>query len=322
MANVGAGNPEARALLMSLGSTDMTGDHTSEQESLEEAERFEPEVSPSATVPARAAAAVGAVYLLLLLVAARLPAPGGPWPTIIAIALFVYLPLAIIYHGVRLPLTGGAEFIYGLVSLGVWLGITGVEMKTDAPMAGPARSVALLMACMFFGMLASRVLRDRNVLVPACIVAAIADLVSVGWGFTGHALRETPSLVTKLSVAVPAIAAPVSTAREHFPIIATMGVGDLFFVAFFFAAAARFRLPLRRTFCFVYPLMAAAMILTITGALPWQGVPGLPFIAMGFLLANVRSFRFSREEWRALGIVTVALVILAAGLIALWLNVR
>jgi hypothetical protein len=300
----------------------MTGDHTPEREWLDDSERPEAEVSPSATVPARAAAALGAIYLLLLLVAARLPAPGGPWPTIIAVALFVYLPLAIIYHGVRLPLTSGAEFLYGLIALGVWLGITGVEMKTDAPMTGPARTVALLMACMFFGMVASRILRDRNVLVPACIVAAMADLASVGWGFTGHALRETPSLVTKLSVAVPAIAAPLATARGHFPIIATMGIGDLFFVAFFFAAAGRFRLPMRRTFCFVYLLMGAAMILTITGVLPWQGVPGLPFLAAGFLLANVRSFQFSRDEWRAMGIVAVILVVLAAGSLMVWLNAR
>jgi len=234
------------------------------------------------------------------------------------VTVFVYFPLAILYHGVRVPLRPASEALCGLIALGVWLGITGIEGRTNAALAGPARGTALLVACLFFGMLASRVMRDRNVLVPACIIAALADLASVGWGFTGHALRETPELVSKLSVAVPALAPQAAAAAGKYPILATMGVGDLFFIALFFAAGARFGLPLRRTFCFVFPLVALAMGLTISDVLPWQGIPGLPFIAVGFLAANARSFSFSREEWRAMGVVGLALLVLAVVLFLVW----
>jgi len=68
----------------------------------------------------------------------------------------------------------------------------------------------------------------------------------------------------------------------------------------------------------VYPLVALAMLLTVTGVLNWQGVPGLPFIALGFLSANTRSFRFSREEWKALAVVCAVLLALAVGMLVLW----
>jgi len=319
MAHVVVDELEAQALRTSLGYAAMTRDQPIPDREVAEDDgsRFR-DVPASATVPARAAFALGTLYLLLLLVASRLPAPGGGWATVVAVAIFVYLPLAVIYHGVRVPLRPAAELLCGAIALGIWLGIAGVEARSDAAITGPARSVALLGACLLFGMLASRVVRDRNLLVPACIIAALADLLSVGWGFTSHALKQTPGLVAKLSVAVPALAPQAAASSAKYPILATMGVGDLFFIALFFAAAARFGLPLRRTFCFVFPLVAVAMGLTITGVLPWQGVPGLPFIAVGFLAANLHSFRFSREEWRALGFVSAALLLLAAGLLIWW----
>jgi hypothetical protein len=319
MAHAGSENWEAPLLRASFDRVAMSDERLGAEPRPSDGEPNEWEVPPAATVPALASFALGAVYLLLLLVASRLPAPNDAWATGISVIVFVYFPLAIVYHGVRIPLKPVAELLAGLIALGVWLGVAGVEGRTGSALAGPARSVALLVACMFFGMLASRVLRDRNVLLPACIIAGLADLLSVGWGFTAHALRETPDLVAKLSVAVPALAPQAASAADgKFPILATMGVGDLFFVALFFAAGARFGLPLRRTFCFVFPLVALAMGLTITGVLPWQGIPGLPFIAVGFLAANLRSFRFSREEWRAMGITGAALAALALGLLLWW----
>lgn len=315
MAHVMYEELEAPRLSASLDYPGMTADPSVPERAVAEAGVY-PDVPAGATVPARAAFALGTLYLLLLLMASRLPAPGGAWATVVAVTVFVYFPLAIIYHGVRIPLQPAAEFLSGAIALGIWLGIAGVEARTDSALAGPGRCVALLAACLFFGMLASRIVRDRNLLLPACVIAALADLLSVGWGFTSHALRQTPALVTKLSVAVPALAPQAAAAPGPYPILATMGVGDLFFIALFFAAAARFGLPLRRTFCFVFPLVALAMGLTIAGILPWQGVPGLPFIAAGFLAANVRSFQFSREELRALGIVGIALMLLAVGLVA------
>lgn len=318
--NTDTDNAEAALSRASLAYTEAPSDwHLRPVDTLPEEYLLQREVPPSATVPALAAFIVAAVYLLLLLIAAHLPAPSGGAAAVVSVLVFTYLPLAVVYHGVRIPLTAGGEVLAGLICLGIWLALVGLETESDVVLIGPARSVALLSWSLFFGMLASRVMRDRNILVPACVVAAAADLLSVGWGFTGRALRETPALVAKLSVAVPELAPHAASGRgAAFPVLATMGVGDLFFVALFFAAAARFGLPLRRTFCFVFPLMATAMLLTVHNVLPWMGIPGLPFIAAGLLAANVRNFRFSREEWRALGVVGLALAVLGLALFVVW----
>ena len=192
---------------------------------------------PGTSVPARAAFALGVIYLLLLLLASRLPAPGGAWAAGLGVLVFLYFPMAIVYHGVRVPLRAGVEIVGGLISVGVWLAFTGLESRANTGLIVPARSVALLSGCVFFGMFTSRIIRDRNLLLPACVVAAAADILSVGWGFTGHALQEAPGLVAKLSVAVPEIGKATEAAgAPRFPLLATMGVGDLFFLALFFAA--------------------------------------------------------------------------------------
>jgi len=273
---------------------------------------------PGTTVPARAAFALAVIYLLLMLVASRLPVAGGAWAAAAGILVFLYLPMAIVYHGVRVPLRWSVEVLAGLISIGVWLAFTGLEEQADSGLIVPARSIALLSACLFLGMFVSRIIRDRNLLLPACLMAAAADILSVGWGFTGHALQEAPSLVAKLSVAVPEIgSAPPVGGPPRFPLLATMGVGDLFFLALFFAAAARHGLGLRRTFCYVFPLVVAAMVLTVTDLLPWQGVPGLPFICAGFLVANRGSFQLSRSEWINVAVVAAILVgVVVAGLLA------
>jgi hypothetical protein len=272
---------------------------------------------PASSVPARAAFALAVIYLLLLLVASHLPAPGGVWAAAAGVLVFLYFPMAIIYHGVRIPLRWGVEVVAGLISIGVWLAFTGLEQEGNASLIVPARSVALLSACLFFGMFVSRIIRDRNLLLPACLMAAAADILSVGWGFTGQALQEAPGLVAKLSVAVPEVGRPPEAAAAGFPLLAIMGVGDLFFLALFFAAAARHGLALRRTFCYVFPLVVVAMVLTVTDLLPWEGVPGLPFICAGFLVANRKSFQLSRSEWISLGVVgAVLLVVVTLGLLA------
>jgi len=274
--------------------------------------------SRSDSIPARATFALGVIYLLLLLLASRHPMPGGAWGTVLQVALFVYFPVAIIYQGVRIPTSVGGEVVAGLIALGAWLALVGIETLGDAALVVPARSVALLAACLFFGMLLSRILRERNILLPALIVAAAVDVISVGWGFTGHAVQNVPDLVAKLSVAVPRVAPPVAPGEApHFALLATMGVGDFFFLAFFFGAAARFGLPLRRTFWFVYPLVLLAMVLTVTGVLPWGGVPGLPFIALGFLAANFREFSLSPREKRDLAVVGVILTAFVAAMFVL-----
>ncbi|MGQ9732200.1 MAG: hypothetical protein ACUVX8_13135 [Candidatus Zipacnadales bacterium] len=301
-----------------LQNTDMDSDAPLFSRKVEEGECSSEVVPVAATVPARAAVALGALYLLLLLLAPHVRAPAALWVGVVSLVVFIYFPLAIVYHGVCVPLGPAGELLGGIIALGIWLAMVGLEGIANASLVGPAQSVSLLVTAMFFGMIASRVMRDRNILLPACIVAAFVDLLSVKWGLTGHALEQAPTLVTKLSVAIPQLAATPRMAGgvRGFPIVATIGLGDIFFIALFFGAAARFGLPLRRTFCWVFPLVVVAMALTLMEVLPWRGIPGLPFVSFGFLAANFRQFRLSAEERRALGVASLLLIVVLLTLFA------
>ena len=97
--------------------------------------------------------------------------------------------------------------------------------------------------------------------------------------------------------------------------IATAGLGDFIFLAFFFAAMYRFGLRERRTFWVIFATvllgMASVLLLPAVPALPL-----LPFIVLGFLVANAGTFNLSRQEKMSI-VVVVAVVmglLVAAGL--------
>ena len=115
------------------------------------------------------------------------------------------------------------------------------------------------------------------------------DAFSVWRGPTHHIVTERREIFTTLSFAFPV---PGESAS------ANLGLPDLLFFALFLAAAVRWRLRVVWT----WVAMLAGLGVTIALATSWDvgGLPALPGIAIGFLVANAdliwRDLRSPRVE--------------------------
>jgi hypothetical protein len=253
------------------------------------------------------------------------PAPKQPQPrllwkillvgVILPTILFTLLSLLIIRDMAAFPLRPLQDTLSALFSLGLWYVISGLaEKHADwRPLLGAIASLAFLFACIFFGRLLSLIVRERNILLPVAIMAGLADVFTVFFGPTGKALEHAPKVVEKLSVGIPTAGSAAGAAGgaglSH---IATAGLGDFIFLAFFFASIWRFGLRPRATFWTILISLLVGMLGVLL--LPWfPAVPLLPFIVLGFLLANATAFKLSREE----KITTAVVVLFVAGLLVL-----
>jgi hypothetical protein len=112
----------------------------------------------------------------------------------------------------------------------------------------------------------------------AALVAAIipwVDIWSVFFGPTGKITSDHPSIFEHISIAFRA------PGRD---ITANLGPPDVLFFALFLAAARRFGLRTGWTWLAMTTLTACTLILSVKTH--GRGLPALPAIAFGFLLAN------------------------------------
>lgn len=166
---------------------------------------------------------------------------------------------------------------------------------------GPLADVSLLIAGTGLALLILPLLRDRNILVPVALVAAMVDLWGVATGPTAVAMESAPEVLQRASVKVAALGSlkPVSF----------VGLGDVVFVALFGGAVAAFGLRLWATLGWTVALLLGAMALAIFGPVP---VPALPFAALAVLLPNRKSFSLTREEKLAASAVAAVVATLLA----------
>lgn len=178
---------------------------------------------------------------------------------------------------------------------------------------GPAANVLFLLACLFVGKILSRIVRERAMTLPVCIVAALADIFTVFWGPTGEALEKAPELVKKLSVAIPeagSAAGPQGAAGlTH---AATMGLGDFIFLALFLSLAVRFAFPVLRSAAAMLAAACLGIILALANPFGLPGMPLLPYLSIGFIAVNLREFSLSEQERRDLAIALGILVLMFA----------
>ena len=253
----------------------------------------------STPLPAGEWAALLLFVCYVLLVATPL-IPGLPpvIGSVLATVLFAALAMALMLALARVATRAWHEAIGLALCLGAWydLGQFAEGHRHARVFLGPAVNLAFLLACVAAGKLLSRIIRDRNILVPVCIVAALADLYTVFAGPTGQALQEAPKLVQKLSVSIPQPgSAAGATGHMGLAFAGTMGLGDFIFIAMFFAAATRFGFRLRRSYWGIL-LPTGTALIGFLAAPMLPGIPLLPFIATGFLVANWREFRLTVEE--------------------------
>ncbi|MEI6500739.1 MAG: hypothetical protein WCP21_06900 [Armatimonadota bacterium] len=231
--------------------------------------------------------------------------------------LFTTLSLLIIRDMARYPLRPLQDFLSAGVSLGLWYLTSGLAAKHGdfRPLLGALSGMAFLFGCLFLGRLLALIIRERNLMLPVAIMAGLADIYTVFFGFTGKTLQNAPKLVEKLSVGIPAVGSATGAAGgAGLAHIATAGLGDFIFLSFFFVAVWRFGLRAKTTFWTIL----VALLLGMLGVLllPIPALPLLPFIVTGFLLANATAFKLSREEKlnTAIVVVVVAGLLVAAGL--------
>jgi hypothetical protein len=270
---------------------------------------------PDRRVPALLAAALTSIYLLLViapLVRGAPPVAGG----VVLTVLFTAALLAAAALAGRLRLSWWHELAGMVLGVGLWyvLADLGEKGSTLRLVTLPAADVMFLGACVLAGRLLSRILRERNILLPIAIVLAGADLFTVFLGPTAAFLEHAPELVAQVSVKLPEVgsaAGPEGAAGlAH---MATLGPGDTIFAALLFACVARFGLSLRANYRWMALVVAGFLALVIAvPALP--PLPVLPAMAVAFLLANRGQFDLSAEERRIMLVAFGFVLVLFVGL--------
>ncbi len=246
----------------------------------------------------REALIAGITYYGIL---AALPHISGVPPAIgiiIGTVLFLLLSLVVIRNIALWRIKPLHEFFLLAYPLAGWYSVTlwAQQYRHLAPFISPLESLLFLVSCAFLGRLLSRLVREVNMLVPIAIALVLVDIFTVFFGPTGKALDKVPELVGRLSIGLPAVGSAAGPeGAKGFAFIASAGLGDFIFLALFFAATWRYGLRLNRTFWYIFVLVAVAMLGSL--ALPLlPGVPLLPFISVGFLVANTGRFTLTQQE--------------------------
>jgi len=135
------------------------------------------------------------------------------------------------------------------------------------------------------GTILAGMVESARYVVPICLVAAMADIWSVLAGPTKKIVESKNELVMRHAF----VGQPFIGADEMNPVA---GVADIVFIAMFLCIAARLRLNMRRALLGAFGGLLAGLIVAAAAG----GVPGLPFIGAGFVLANWPAVRPGRAE--------------------------
>lgn len=202
--------------------------------------------------------------------AERLPEV-GEWGTVAFFAL-VLIPATFLIAWLALPLREALEPAY---LLGLGLGLAGVTIllhlaSVDAA-ANQTKFAAVVLVGWWFLVFFDRV---GLVLLVALLIVPV-DIFSVARGPTKHIVEEQPQIFDALSIAFPVPGEQAS---------AQLGLPDVLFFALFLGAAVKFVLRARLTWVLMTLSFGATLALTV-----WireSGLPALPLLSAGFVLAN------------------------------------
>jgi hypothetical protein len=194
----------------------------------------------------------------------------------VAFLAFVLMPAVLLLVYLVLPVRAARELQLLLVAvafaiLALLLHQAGLDVLSDFAKLG-AMVFAAFWFLNFFEALSW-------VVLVACIVPWV-DAYSVWRGPTKNITEHHGEVFTTLSFAFP-VPGEASSAN--------LGLPDLLFFSLFLAAAARFRL---RTFV-TWVLLVASFGATVAIAVAWDkaGLPALPLLSIGFLVANADLLR-------------------------------
>jgi len=250
-----------------------------------------------------------------------------PAATLLAAGIAPHLPTSL---GVAAAITFGGGVLASIVPIAlaaqstlptraaVALGLSALAILVAMAIVGP-RGVATV-ALVNTGLVAfahaagggiGRHVQHEGHLLPACVVAAAADIASVV-----HPSGPTHAVVrSERALSVLALSFPVPGTRALAPVI---GFGDLMFLALVFGAVVVHGLPLLRT------ALLAAVGLALAGALSaWlaTGVPAIVPIAAALCLGIPAVRRVRPEDRKTTRIaITVAIAVVLGVLLERWLT--
>ncbi len=210
--------------------------------------------------------------------------------------------------------------ILGLIAAGARLGLAFLPLPKSlaAQVAfGTIADTLILAAALLLGSSISGLIRHANLLPPVAIVLTIVDIWTV-WlgGFVARIQQKAQEgvVIAQRVIEAATVKMPtVATAQYAHVGIPVIGIGDLFFAAFLFALLWKFGLNARSAFFLSVVFVIFGLMLAQLPFVPF-GVPGLPFIVLAILLPNLKSFRYTPEEKKALLIGAIFLF----GLLALF----
>ncbi len=160
--------------------------------------------------------------------------------------------------------------------------------------------MVLSLGLFFLGMLLSRIVRERNMLLPVAIIAMPIDYIGAmtSVGFTNTVEHHAARVVNAVSISVPSVGG-ISP-------IAFIGPGDALFMAFFFCVVRRLQINVAGTFWWMFGLLTLAMLAVFV-----TGIPIAALVPMGLavVIPNIRYFTLKRDEVFAM--IYAAVVVLA-----------
>jgi hypothetical protein len=210
--------------------------------------------------------------------------------------------------------------ILGLIAAGARVGLAFLPLPKSLAAQVAVGAIAdslVLAAALLLGSSISGLIRHANLLPPVAIVLTIVDIWTV-WlgGFVARIQQKAQEgvVIAQRVIEAATVKMPtVATAQYAHVGIPVIGIGDLFFAAFLFALLWKFGLNARSAFFLSVVFVIFGLMLAQLPFVPF-GVPGLPFIVLAILLPNLKSFRYTPEEKKALLIGAVFLF----GLLALF----
>ena len=232
---------------------------------------------------------------------------------IVPTAVFMLLQLWLAWALVRLAPAPRRAALLTCVAVGLWLvTLLCVHPYPALPLGinialfwlhPTLMGFGITLAGAWGGVLLSRIVRERNVLLPVALVAMPIDYLGAMTpvGFTHNAVTNAPAVVHAVSVPVPVM--------HGLYINALIGPGDVLFIAFFFAAILRLHMNGRGTFWLMYALLTVALLLVLFFNYP---IAALVPMGVAVVAANRAYFTLKREEYFAMlyaGLLVVTLVV-------------
>jgi hypothetical protein len=192
----------------------------------------------------------------------------GLWPDVL-IAAFIVLPVTFAVPWLVLPYAPNravAVFAVIFVALSVLFYVAGI---------GSLFNVSKLLALTAIGFLFVQAFEALSWVVLIAFIIPWVDALSVWRGPTSYVVSEQPSLFERISIA---FRLPGENGS------ANIGPPDILFFALFLAATVRWQLRPGWTWLAMTGMYSLTLVLA--NATDVSGLPALPFLSFGFLLAN------------------------------------